>query len=642
MKVPVIDQQRAQLEGLPGYQAVEVRPDMEMAKALGSSRGLEAIGGAMDTARETELAEQEKARKEGEALAEANAVVQMRKAIDRRLYGDKTAAGRIDDAFDGSSTESGYLDTQGEEADKQAAAVRKSLDEDAAGIADTIADPKVRARVQLKLQEELLQAHRNVERHASTQAQVFKKNTIDSLQGTLVDGVRSGRIAPEDYAVQMESFRLHVYSLTNKQTADAIWKTAREDASLAYIQQRLDAGDTKGAREFFDSTKHVLGRHLETAQKTVERAEREAKLRSETDAAEAATTEVLRASQSSYGLVREAPARIEYAERRKKLLDAMKDEKPDKDGKKPSERALQELDQRFHGELQVQLAQRKAAIESGRAEAYRAAAQHKPLDPKVRAFLMEEDPQFLKDYDNDRRLRTGRGAGGPGAGKNDDTAANYFQALLTMKPDADAFQFAAEWAKRTGKPLTEHGLSELALASAKRREAMKKGEDKGEGAARKTFEATLKKSAEALIKGNSKMTPEMVTRIHLYVGRGLRLYDSKMKGKKDGEVLSTEEEDGIIDELGPQSSKKEDTLLGIFPYRPEESFYGYETDIQEQGLDFTESTVNPRVMGANGAPMRPPGMVRLRNKNTGEERELSSADAQKYLADPKQRFEEVK
>lgn len=272
MKVPILDAQRVGLARLPDRQMYLREPDYGPANAVATiGKALTKAGSNADNALDAERAASEKAKQEGLALAEADKLLQLQERAARRLQGDSSSTGRIDDAFDGIDTsKGGFLATRGLKASEQSADVIDGLVQDAKDIAATISDPVAKQRFLLRSRESLLAYRKQVETHTARELEVAKTETVKGLAAQAISMAASGVSDFDTWMVTTRNADAAIEANAASPEAAKAQKLAfHAENSFAFVQSLVAQGREEDAANFVKEQRHVLGVRFDDASKLV-------------------------------------------------------------------------------------------------------------------------------------------------------------------------------------------------------------------------------------------------------------------------------------------------------------------------------------------------------------------------------------
>lgn len=385
MKVPTISGPSVASTGLPGYQQAEVRTDTSVARGIGElGAGAQALGSAIGEDLQRQEAAKEKARKEAEALAESNALIEQHRLAQAKLMGDSSDSGRIEDAFSGTDTsKGGFLATRGLEASAASAETLKQLQEDRQTIAATLSTPALKQRFLSRSAESMLAYSKQVEGHV---AKEFDSARESSAKGSeqLAIGMAASGVPDED-----------VWLTTSQQARESVTKLAPSPEaaaaavadfdsrnSAARVSGLLAQGKAEEASAYVTAFRAKLGARYPEVQSMVARANAGA----EKDRQIAEGAKLVNGTYDS--LKMEGEQQKELYVDPDKLRAAIKLDETD-----PGVRAevSAALDRRIHEED----ARKKADINTNRDTANRSDVQRRPIPGATINYLEKYDPDFL-------------------------------------------------------------------------------------------------------------------------------------------------------------------------------------------------------------------------------------------------------
>lgn len=272
MRVPVINQPSGAVGGAPGYSPQLRGPNTSLEQGL-SELGTATANVAGDIERK-QAAEQEKARREAEALARANADTEFHRQAQRLIIGDSSARGRIDDAFDGTDTsKGGFLATKGLSASEQSADVLKRLADARTEIAATISSPEARASFLASSAETALAYSKQVEGHVSKQFAVAQAESAKGADDIAINLAASGADDRDAWLTAskqaVDAIRANAVS---KVAGDAAVTDFNSRNALAYTTGLVAQGKTGEAKAFVEAQRTALGTRFPKAAELVARA----------------------------------------------------------------------------------------------------------------------------------------------------------------------------------------------------------------------------------------------------------------------------------------------------------------------------------------------------------------------------------
>lgn len=272
MRVPVINQPSGAVGGAPGYTPQVRAPNTSLEQGL-AEVGAAAANVAGNIERK-QAAEQERARREAEALARANADTEFHRQAQRLIIGDSSAGGRIDDAFDGTDTsKGGFLATKGLAASEQSADVLKRLGDARKEIAATISSPEARAAFLSSSAETALAYSKQVEGHVSKQFAVAQAESAKGADDIAINLASSGADDRDAWLTAskqaVEAIRANAVS---KVAGDAAVVDFNSRNALAYTTGLIAQGKTGEAKAFVEAQRATLGTRFPKAADLVGRA----------------------------------------------------------------------------------------------------------------------------------------------------------------------------------------------------------------------------------------------------------------------------------------------------------------------------------------------------------------------------------
>ncbi len=622
MRVPTLDGPSIGQAGLPGYRQQEVRVDNSLSQGIGElGAEVAKLGGAISGEVQKQNAEAEKARREAEALAETNALVEQHRLAQATLMGDSSEGGRVDDAFSGGDTsKGGFLATRGLDASASSAAALKRMQDDRKTIAATL-PAAARARFMSKSAESLIAYSKQVESHVGQQIGVARESSAKAMADQAL-GMASAGVP--DFDVWLTTTRQAREALVANAPTPEAGKAAVADFesrnSAAFVGGLLAQGRAEEAKSFVAENRANLGARYPEAQASVDRANAGA----EKDRLIAEGAKLVDGTFDS--LKQEGDRQQDEYVDPDKLRAAVKLDESD-----PGVRAeiSSALERRIHEED----ARKKRDIGTNRDDANRADVQRRPIPGGTINFLMKYDPDFL--LAREARLRAEARAA-KAARSNDGrerAAAKAQQAAWDLQ-----FRYRLE-ARLAEDPTTKPNdvLVELVAERARDGEDMTvtKAELERGGA---SSAKTVKQAGSSLEASKKRFTDEFGATLGAKMkpsGKGAKV-DAELlqqrKGKAAAEYSQWVDNNGGKP-LDPQATAElKARLLRDAVIDPGEKF-GPFTFGKKTGLG-----VDQVVPGdTKGAPAA--GTVTIRRKADGKTRTVSAAEAARFLTDPA--FEQV-
>lgn len=435
-----------------------------------------------DNAIDAGRAREAKAKQEAEALSEADKMLQLQERATRRLQGDSSSTGRIDDAFDGIDTsKGGFLATRGFKASEQSADVVDGLVKDAKDIAATISDPMARQRFELKARESLLAYRKQVETHTSRQLDVARE---DTLKGLMAQAISQASTGITDFDVWRTASKNAVdYIEANASSSDAAKGQVaafHAENSFAFVQGLVAQGSTEDAATFVKEQRAYLGTRFDDASKLV--------------AGGMAKLEARHTVESTFSGATNEDGFVDEA----KVLGAF-DELPLEQQQNAGPLLKREL---------AGAAQRKAATVKGwknEASGQLNKGGFASIDVALTEKLNKYEPDYLRRLRNEDELRQRRARAkasgrhdGKGERANDKLWITRFKALGTQgMNETEVSDFAM------GHGLSEQGMADLELLKTRAGESMGKAENR----VRDTMQDDGEKALRALPRKKGEKTP---------------------------------------------------------------------------------------------------------------------------------------
>lgn len=484
MKVPILEAPRVGQASAPGYEPMRGGVDASpITQGLRSLAG--GLGNVLSVANEADQqAQREKA--QALALAEADKMLQLQERAARRLQGDSSSTGRIDDAFDGIDTsKGGFLATKGLKASEQSADVIDGLVQDAKDIAATISDPVAKQRFLLRSRESLLAYRKQVETHTARELEVAKTETVKGLAAQAISMAASGVSDFDTWMVTTRNADAAIEeNAANPEAAKAQKLAFHAENSFAFVQSLVAQGREEDAADFVKEQRHVLGVRFDDASKLV--AGGMAKLQARRDVSAA-----FDGASNEDGFVDEA-----------KVVGAW--EKLDEEKRANSGPLLKR-------ELTLAAQRKTATVKQWKTSASGQlnAGSYASIEPALIEKLNKYEPDYLRRLKTEDELRQkrarakARGAhDGKGQRNTDKLWVTRFKALGTSgMAEADIEDFVM------GHGVSEQGVADIQVLKTRAGESVGKTENRG----RDTMQDDGEKALRGLPRKRGEKTPMGLT-----------------------------------------------------------------------------------------------------------------------------------
>lgn len=616
-RVPVLDGPSVSPVAQPGYQPRFVRPDTSIAEGLWAlGRSTAAAAGAVES-------HVEKARREAGAVAEADAMLQQQERATRHLMGDPTAGGRINDAFDGTDTATGFLSTRGLAAGQSSAKVLERLEKDRRELAESIADPEARVRFLQRSGEQMLGYRRQVLAHSAKEFEVARDATAKARAEQAIGQAEAGVPDFDSWRVLQRGVEADLRATARSpEEADARVAAFQSTSAAGMVKGLLAQGRVDEASAYVAESRATLAGHYPEAKALVDRA-----LAGATKDRNAAMA--VRVVDAAVGDARGEDGYLDEGRLRAAVdIEGAK-------GEDERQALREELDRRVRGEK----ARLDADIRKERDNANRADLQRQPIPGATRTFLERHDPDFLLARDARRRAEYRQWkAEKDGTAREKAAAAAQQKAvdeefLWTLKgrlvddpnvsPDDVLRDFVVEKARKGDAVTVSDVMQKHAGFEAK--SVAQKAETKeglAELRAKAAFGGEMEKmfAAEGKVKGKPLDQQQLKTRVN----KALAAYDDAVRANGD-KPLTPEQ----VKALGADLVSKVDVQQ---PGR----WWGTNTVTRTKvdTLDVPESLPGgvPEAPDAGVAPVVADEMVRVRSKATGKtgKMPLSKFDPARY------------
>lgn len=412
-----------------GPQLIDV-PDVGGAVAQAGAMGgraLADVGAAM-----------KKAEGEADTLRITQSLTEYERRTTNALQGE--ALGKIDAAFEGTDRRPGYLETKGEEANRQAVdtmdLLQKHLDEIGATLL-----PRQREAFYQRANALKEDAHRRVEAHASAE---FQRAKVDGLKAAESESLRVIGADPRTPALGLRIALVENAidglgtSAEDKAAKKAAW---RGKVALERIQSFVAEGAVDEAEAVATESKEWLGTMNPEVQALLRRAR----------AGDDKKKLQVQATALTQKWVKEATPAGGYVDESKVLLQlqAMPADDPRREA----------LEVEVRQALQVETERRKADTQKHREFVWRADLGGKQPPGSSLAFLEQFDPDFLRGMRNEREARWRRWKADKDGTKAERAAAKAQQ----TQDDMELFyEYAALTPEEQAKKTPEEFARELA------------------------------------------------------------------------------------------------------------------------------------------------------------------------------------
>lgn len=519
MKVPVYDTPRVQTADAPGYSPRAIRTDYTLASDI--SQAGQQLGRAVDSAGHAIAS----AEKQAQELARADAEVEWGRRVQRRLMGDSSNEGRIEDAFAATDTRVGYLHKKGLDAFKSSGDVLHGIEQDRQEVAATLEDLGARDAFLRGSSRSMLAYRNQVEQHASQQWDVANADTLKAQMDYAL-GMAEAASDPEVWAATRRQVEESINALSRTpEEAQARLGAFRSANNAAAIRGMVARGELDDAEKSIESARaagKLLGSDFTQSMALLKRAK-------DGQALDAENNEAARLVDGSASAVRNEDGYVGE----KALRDAV---------------PLEAYDVKTRTKVEAEL-NRRIAVERRKLELD--IGQHRDrfsrsggLDGEAEAFLDKYDRDWLLAFRAKEKAQARRDSIRKGGSAKEKSAASAAQKKLddeflwTLKdrlvdePTAsveDVLQsFIAEKAKK-GEAVT---VSDVALAhagyeastSAKKLDTQ---EGVAEVRARQAFRAEAQQAFAAGFK--VKRQPVDQALLSTRVGKALALYDERVR-----------------------------------------------------------------------------------------------------------------
>lgn len=557
-EIPIIDSPRVQSAARPGYSPRFTEPNQTVSKAFGALS--QAVGGKVDQLGKAYADEQEKARKEAAELAEANALLEQQRRAQRRLMGDPSSKGRIEDAFDGTdSSKGGYLTLKGLDAFGASGGVSDALEKDRQEIAETIADPRARASYMARSGAALLALQRQVNSHANQEFEGARIATMKARADEAIGQAEAGIPDLEAWQELRESTEEDIRrNSRSPEEAEANVRAFNAEAAAAVVRGLVATDRADDAAAFIDRHRTELankkGAFLE-AQTLVNNALKGKKR----DVTMARIGEYVTGTADR---LRNGDGLVEDPNQIRELVK------------------LDDSNREFHGDIermvlhqqQVEEKRKRDAILGERNNAHRADLDGQPIPGVTLKFLEKYDPEFLLARRRRLRaeaaaedLRQRRGSGASNSEQNEIDKQFRYVVLRALAEDPNAnvddvlTDFINTASARLGRDVAPRG-SEIERARATGADRAGRSESKEAATERsvaRDFEQTMTDFAKQALKRGQKVDEHVVKS---RVGQGLEWYREALE-KNGGKPLDAAQLNDIKARMTSTSEVVKEGLL---------------------------------------------------------------------------------
>jgi hypothetical protein len=542
------------------------------------------------------------ARKEAEAIAEADSLLD----LDSRM---QSASGE-------------FFKTKGLSASSGRAAILEQFRKDRDEISKRLPSSKAEAAFRVRSAELVMAASRQVEHHVGREYESAREGTMKALTDGAIAKAEAGALDPLDFPIAQEA-AVRTIRDTQRSEEDGAQRIAdfKSRMSGAFAQGLVAQGRTAEAAQYVEASRATLGGRYVEAKTLVDRANAGAE-------EDRLTGEAAKLVDGSADAVRNADGYVTEDE----LLKAVPVEGYDADTRKRVETQLRQRMQAEHSKF-------KADNQTHRDNVNRSDLPGQKADAQVGKsvlWLEQYDPDFLLARDARKRAEFRSWKASKSGDARERAAEAKAQREVDLqfryrlehrlvddpnaKPDDVLQEFIAERAKEGDDvtvTATERERGGASAAKATKKAGTEEGAQKKADAAR--IDKVLTEATKKGLKKGEKVDPSA---LNDEVGRNLLLYQAKVEAN-GGKPL-------------------DETQWSAF-----EAFITREMTVERPGRIYGTNTVNVGRPGQHpiegpAAPPKPQKAptITVRRKADGKLRTLPADAAQQFLADPA--FEEVK
>lgn len=463
---------------------------------------------------------------EANALAEADATLELQRRYQRQLIGDRSSGGRIEDAFMGTSTEEGFLQSQGRSALEKSAKVLEVMERDRLEVAESISDERTRQRFLVKSQELQLLASRQVEGHVASEYEKAKQATAKGLSDQFLSMSESGAPNFDEWLLMKRNAEERVRALSpSPEAGDAAVKSLQSSGAQAFAFGLLGQGKLDEAKAFVQSQRATLGSKFFETSNAVD-----AKLAAQKS--DRAKVEVAKVTEGWAAQVRDENGFV-TEEALRAVAKPLAPEDPLRD----------EAEVALERQIRVERAKIDATSKQYEGAGKLAIEDGLPIPSEAETFLKRYDPNALAALKARQRMRYVRWKS-DSEGRRKQAAAdkvflNELETALTLDPNLDPAEFEKDWIAKREESGSEISVpSEVASSSGRLRGAKKEvASEKGEATFRKSLAARFESTFRTLSKTGKKIDQAALNE---RVGEALKKYDQKVQ-ENGGRPLSEDQ-----------------------------------------------------------------------------------------------------